>query len=115
MLSAECQLRAGKQKHWILRWVLRVRWNRRACADRCRQIQDVAVGGSVDDVDIATIAAGQIGTGTVAASSHHKAEGRTVASCRRRRNADGRVVHGCIRVGRVRKSGYSDRGLDEVR
>src|SRR5258708_16377467 len=86
MLNAECTLRTGKQKHWILRRVLHARWNGRAGADGCRKIQDVAFARSVDDVDVAAIATRQIDARTVAAGGHRhtKAGSRAEGVVRRK-------------------------------
>src|SRR5208282_4581293 len=75
----------GKEEYRILRRVVQARtgWS--------RQIQDVGVAGGIDEVDIPAIAAGQVGTGTVASGRHHNAEARSSRGlCRRAKGVVGR-------------------------
>src|SRR5437879_13071439 len=90
MLSADCQLRTGKQKHGILRQVL---LPTRAHTYWRRQIQDISVARGIDDVDHASIATGQVDTGTVAACGHRHAEAGGGAE-----SVEGRKPRDCCRA-----------------
>src|SRR5580658_497270 len=83
---------SGHQKNWILRRVLRVGWNRWERTDWFRQIQDVLLGGGIDDIHHTAITTGKVGARTVTAGGHHEAEARGGADRNVvRRTLDGRV------------------------
>src|SRR5258708_29150527 len=99
----DTMLRTGKQKNRTLRRVQGVRWNRGARTDWSRKILDVGVVGGVDDVDHASVATRQVGTGTIAAGGHGQAD----ADSRGRKCSGTEGVVGG-------NSGGTDRGLAVV-
>src|SRR5208282_1473171 len=105
-LDGTLRLRSGHQKHGILRRVFRGWRSGLARTRRSHLVLEITVGGGHDNVDIPSIAARQIGTGTVAARRHHEAETGCGAE---------REVGRSIRVGRVRRTGNPDRGFNRVR